>query len=186
MLFYSFENLMASETEANKRLLKQIMEKWSRFIYSKNADIRVGQIGPDGHAGNGSVPRYAGNDDIALAIARRYEDKTDKTGKDRNDIDRNGQGFNKIVSSFAEGSASNGSDAKKQVTNRVRTPFNQGFLFTVQPEMKNIDKRDVLEKTWGERRSQLMKKMIDSGRGSSKGLGKKSNPRYMLSIYKCF
>lgn len=62
---------------------------------------------------------------------------------------------------------------------RARTPYNKGFLFTVQPELKNIDKRNIMEKALGEERMKLYKKITSASRGKNTGLGKKLNPRWM-------
>lgn len=57
---------------------------------------------------------------------------------------------------------------------RVRTPYSNGFLYTVKPDAKVLDKTEMVG-SLGARRDQLLKKMKDT-----KGVvGRKANPRAM-------
>ena len=68
-----------------------------------------------------------------------------------------------------------GGSVQVQTDNRIRarTPFSSGFLFTVQPETKTVQRKETDEKVFGTARAGLMKKMKES-----KG-GAKLNPRAM-------
>jgi transcription factor SPN1 len=189
------------ETPANKRLLKELMDKWSRPIFSKSADVRVG----GGTAGVASLPT-ADHPEVQEAIMRRYASEIAQNAKARADERAHSAGassgsgsagknagssrsvgFGAVMSGQADASSGdNDGDAaapaaKKAAAadlySRARTPYNTGFLFTVQPELKSIDKRNVMERTLGEGRMKLFKKMSE-GTAAGKGLGKKSNPRY--------
>jgi hypothetical protein len=58
-------------------------------------------------------------------------------------------------------------------TSRARAPSSHGYLFTVQPELKTLDKGNVIEKQLGEERMKLFKKTMEGGKSSA--TGKKTN-----------
>jgi transcription factor SPN1 len=172
------------ETPANKRLLKELMDKWSRPIFSKSADVRVG-------SGAGVLPT-SDHPEVQEAILQRYlaqkqrnasHGSSSRDGEDggRTTSSQRSVGFgNAISGGSSAGSSGEGDGEPKKAPDlytRARTPYNTGFLFTVQPELKNIDKRNVMEKSLGEGRMKLFKKMSESSGGGNKGLGKKANPR---------
>ena len=204
------------ETQANKRLLKELMDKWSRPIFAKSTDVRVGAA----VVGGASLLSASEHPEVQAAIMQRYTAQLSRSSTAATSNSEGDEGGNISSSSSigASRSASAGastsrnvgfSSLMKQQSNsnsqagdadgseggeedaapgakkapdlysRARTPYNTGFLFTVQPELKNIDKRNVMEKSLGEGRMRLFKKMSEGsqlgGRGS--GLGKKSNPR---------
>lgn len=173
------------ETAENKRILKDIMDKWSRPIFSKSTDIRI--------SGNGGVLLSTDHQEVQEAINQRY---TDDSGGGGMDYNHHNHHQNPIKGSMNNSSNSRGAhipvgfDAiMSQQTNseptqrinaqfsRARTPYNKGFLFTVQPELKNIDKRNIMEKSLGEERMKLYKKITGGSRGKNNELGKKMNPR---------
>jgi hypothetical protein len=134
------------ETEENKRRLKALIEKWSRPIYGKQVDAR--------HAGmrdNAEVTAAATAAAIAAAAAAQNVRK-----RDTSDV-------------FAAGPAT--VDPNK----RVKTPYSNGFLFTVKPEQRSVEKTDT-SAALGASRTSLMKKMKDS---KGNAFGKKINPRAM-------
>ena len=173
------------ETAENKRILKDIMDKWSRPIFSKSTDIRI--------SGNGGVLLSTDHQEVQEAINQRYTDDT-SGGMDYNHHHHHQNsskgGINNSSNSSRGAHIPVGFDAiMSQQTNteptqrinaqfsRARTPYNKGFLFTVQPELKNIDKRNIMEKALGEERMKLYKKITSASRGKNTGLGKKLNPR---------
>ena len=188
------------ETTANKRTLKELMDKWSRPIFSKSADVRLGGSG----GGVASMPtehpemqeailqRYASqlaqSDKTAREAAERAQSadgNTSSSSSTRDNARARNVGFDSLMSGqqsdSALGDGEGAANTKKKAADnhsRARTPYNTGFLFTVQPELKNIDKRNVMERSLGEGRMKLFKKMSEGGGGGGKGLGKKSNPRY--------
>ena len=168
------------ETPANKRLLKEIMDKWSRPISSKSADVR------DGAAASLPVE----HPEVQEAIIQRYLNQSPRagsvpgaSGSHKSASQRNAASFGAVLSGRSDNSAGSSSEGNADgepkkapdLYQRARTPYNTGFLFTVQPELKNIDKRNVMERTLGEGRMKLFKKMSEGG--GNKALGKKSNPR---------
>lgn len=168
------------ETAENKRILKDIMDKWSRPIFSKSTDIRI--------SGNGGVLLSTDHQEVQEAINQRYTDDTSgsmdynhhhhqNTSKGGMNNSRGAHipvGFDAIMSQQTNTEPTQRINAQ---FSRARTPYNKGFLFTVQPELKNIDKRNIMEKALGEERMKLYKKITSASRGKNTGLGKKLNPR---------
>jgi hypothetical protein len=135
------------ETEDNKRRLKALVEKWSRPIYGKQVDAR--------HAGiRDNIEVSAAATAAALAAAAAAAHSARK--RDTSDV-------------FAAGPAT--VDPNK----RVKTPYSNGFLFTVKPEQRSVEKTDS-SAALGASRTSLMKKMKDS---KGNAFGKKINPRAM-------
>jgi len=168
------------ETAENKRILKDIMDKWSRPIFSKSTDIRI--------SGNGGVLLSTDHQEVQEAINQRYTDDT-SGGMDYNHHHlqntskggmNNSRGAHIPVGFDAIMSQQTNTEPTQRINaqfSRARTPYNKGFLFTVQPELKNIDKRNIMEKALGEERMKLYKKITTASRGKNSGLGKKLNPR---------
>jgi transcription factor SPN1 len=144
------------ETPENKRLLKEIMDKWSRPIFSKT---------------DGSAGQILENEEVKTALLRKYSEPQSTTAPTQN----NSGNFQSLISGE--------NNQKKDIdTSRARAPSSYGYLFTVQPELKQLDKRNVMEKSLGEERMKLFKKTVEGGKTSS--TGKKANVRYVpLSFY---
>lgn len=184
------------ETTENKKKLREIMDKWSRPIFSKNADVRM--------TASGSAVLHDDNAEIRQAVVQRYYKNAENSESHSSaDIVTN-SGINSTgdvrfdsIMTAATGSVNAGNTAPRSGLNtatandlvskskkdaamdphgRVRTPYNQGFLFTVRPELKQLDKRDQMEKTLGEGRMKLYKKTIAGGKAKAL-LGRKANPR---------
>lgn len=64
----------------------------------------------------------------------------------------------------------------KDTRARARAPYSTGFLFTVKPEEKSVQKKESNEKVYGQTRADLMKKLQDQ-KGMAKKGGVKANPR---------
>jgi hypothetical protein len=146
------------ETPENKRLLKEIMDKWSRPIFSSRDS-------GGGAAENGLTTMD--NEEIRAAIMRKYAN-----------IDANNalaSASSPAVLSLISGQGASAANQKQDsdYSQRARAPRNNGYIFTVQPELKSIDKRNVMEKQLGEDRMRLFKKMTEGGKSSS--MGKKTN-----------
>ena len=189
------------ETASNKRILKEIMDKWSRPIFSKNADVRMGA--------SCAALLQEGNADVRRAVIQRYASAapTSETGEAR------ATGMAAIESSSsvrfdsvmagaaastanvagiesAQGALSEAEIARKAAAamdphGRVRTPYNHGFLFTVQPELRQVEQGDVNGRALGEGRMKIFRKTVESGKGAKAPLGKKLNPRYYRSCLPC-
>lgn len=144
------------ETAANKRILKELMDKWSRPIFSKNADIRS-------IAGGG----LAEDPEVQQALRMKYAEE-----EQRKKLQQQQQSGEVLTLQGATTGLNNDPHS------RVRTPYNTGFLYTVQPQFKNLDRRDVREQALGEGRMKLFKKAMDRAGGkNATGLGRKLNPR---------
>ena len=159
------------ETPQNKRLLKEIMEKWCRPVFNKSADARMMQRD------------HATNDELSMIAAERVRraahaaalaetiasEAAERAGAD-NDASQLADGGGDLDAVLA--GASRG---PKDTATRARAPFSSGFLFTVRPEEKSIQRREPNEKVFGQTRATLMKKLND---GKKVG-GTKANPRAM-------
>jgi len=135
------------ETKDNKRVLRLLIEKWSRPIYKKNADARS--------AG------FRENDDLKNARFEQGKEKiADSRAHDKsNDVDT-------ALRSTVD------SDAPKNEYNRAITPYSAGFIFTQRPEPKaglHADKSHT--SSMDSTREGLMKKM--GAMKGVKGFGKK-------------
>jgi len=140
------------ETAANKKILKAIMEKWSRFIFNKSADTRdthTQRITQEQHgiararqeakireldaaAKNPQVNPYSTMDPAeapgARAASRSNVDE--ESGFDENGDDAAAGGGNALAEAI------NGEGEVVDHRQRVRMPYNTGFYFTVRPESK--------------------------------------------------
>lgn len=139
------------ETPENKRMLKEIMDKWSRPIFSKSMDVR----------GNGGV--LMENPEVHEAMRQRYsqsaaaasEGQSSQGGRGaggededvKNEQMSQAQSQQVQLDSVLSGKATQAKST--DLFNRARTPYSTGFLFTVQPELKSVDKTDIMEKTLG-------------------------------------
>ena len=93
------------------------------------------------------------------------EDSQERRGSQK------GSGFDAALA----GAVSSGG---KDIYMRARTPYSSGFLFTVQPEAKVVERKESNEKAFGQTRALLLKKMANSGNKGGGG-GTKVNPRAM-------
>lgn len=112
----------------------------------------------------------------ASAAARSASQEDDDDGeyagerRARDGSQGKGSGFDAVM---AGATAVGGKD----IYMRARTPYSNGFLFTVQPEAKVIERKESNEKAFGQTRALLLKKMAHSSKGT--GGGTKVNPRAM-------
>lgn len=111
---------------------------------------------------------------VAAARAATQEDEEDGDDQGvraaRNGSQGKGSGFD---AALAGATAAGGKD----IYMRARTPYSNGFLFTVQPDAKVIERKESNEKAFGQTRALLLKKMTNSSKGG--GGGTKVNPRAM-------
>ena len=148
------------ETRENKVLIKKLIEKWSRSVYSKQVDPR-----------NASV---IASDDV-VAIASQYQQQKNVLSyamqAQRNSaIEGDGDDNNDLLQKATEKAKSNDGFSAA----RARCPISRGFVFTVRPE-SNV--KDVQEPNQDEGRAKILKRVKDvKGVGA---FGKKVNPRAM-------
>lgn len=147
------------ETAANKRILKEVMEKWSRPIFGKQSDERA--------RGSGGLQ----NDTTEVRESLRQRDEEEKAEIAGRMAGGNQGELDAVLSGQAQTAV-----AKNAEFNRARVPYSKGFLFTQQPQLKEIDKQDVREKSMGEGRNKLFKRMTEKG-AQAGGLGKKAVTR---------
>lgn len=150
------------ETPENKRLLKEIMEKWSRIIYEKstNIDINYQEQSPE----------------ILEALRQKYQNSSSQSKEQSEKV-----ALNKMIS---QNSVVEVEDSKT----RARAPVANGFLFapitqTTLKDLKEKKHQNVIEKALGSDKMKLYKRMIDT-KDKSGSHGKKSNSR-LVCIYFC-
>lgn len=142
-----------SETPAMKRLLKGLVEQWSRPIFQKSGNMRDlervhGSRGADGLAALSRQQQL---------VARQEERiKQEATTAAKQDL-------NSLIESGKKGGPETG-------TNRVRVPFSKGFSYSVRPDSRALsspEKRGapgVVKDT----RGKLSKRMVEKGRVAGK------------------
>lgn len=111
----------------------------------------------------------------AAAAARATTNEEDEDGEyqgERGSRDNASRG-----SGFDAALAGTTAAGGKDIYMRARTPYSNGFLFTVQPDAKVVERKESNEKAFGQTRALLLKKMSNSGKGG--GGGTKVNPRAM-------
>lgn len=149
-----------SETPAMKRLLKSIIDQWSRPIFQKSGDMRdLGKV---------QAARGMNESGSLVGIARSQMDAKPSAaggaarGKNEDDLAH-------IISGGSKASRDLGN-------NRVRIPYSKGFQFSVRPTNRTgdvSDKRNLVSAKGamgkdGEKREALQKKMIDKQRPANK------------------
>jgi transcription factor SPN1 len=119
-----------NETIPNKKMLKEIVEKWCRPLFGKSVDQRSRDMD------------Y--NEELRVAAARQKFVST---------IREDRVAFDTVLGTGTAADQRAAADAKA----RVRTPYNNGYVFTVRPEQKSVEKRDLQRERMGESRMNLMK-----------------------------
>lgn len=162
----------ASETVENKKVLKEIMEKWCRPIFGKSTDPRSMSSG------------YENPEMREIAVMRLQQQRQEELNKMQASQGSGGSGSGGLNSLLG----GTGDEKKNGGSSRARTPFSSGFLFTVQPEFKPLrgssneeggGARVVREEGMDEERTKLLKVMKDTSRGGGSTVGVKTNPRAM-------
>jgi len=152
------------ETNENKRILKAIMEKWSRPIFNKASDsrsssyqvegglysseqheiarVRMVQRNADFEAKKVEAKKNAAEDSRAAKAASRDNNLDDSVASGDGDNNSNNANdeFNDNSNRNSTGSGTLFDGITKQTAQdhrqRVRTPYTTGFYFTVRPENK--------------------------------------------------
>lgn len=138
------------ETDTNKQLLNEIVEKWNRLIFNKSSDARS-RTQRMASAASGPVKMSSASTQQSVNAGSR----SGGTNSEQRGLDEilSGQHSRKIDDEF----------------NRVRVPFSSGFMFSVRPE-STVDKKSVLEamrEASGGTKDVISKRMKDMA-GSSK------------------
>lgn len=125
------------ETEPNRNMLKNLIEKWSRFVFGKSASHK--HFNP----GNNRELRE-------IALTQGLNSYSNVSNVDFHDALI---GKNKDVGpQQPEGRA------------RARTPYNNGHIFTIAPSTKTVEKRNSFENL-SESRQKLLKAVKDKSAG---------------------
>jgi transcription factor SPN1 len=118
------------ETETNKRLLKEIMEKWSRPVFSKSVDAR-------NTSGRDSLElRELAAQRHRTAIAKAEAAASPRGGSPRTPSIDNAERDLMFGGASAGGAGAAGQTVAGFSRARASCPQSSGFLFTVQPEYK--------------------------------------------------
>ena len=144
-----------SETPSMKRLLKKLIEQWSRPIFQKSGNMR-------------DLERvHANRGDRGLAALSRQQQQYERATQAETKMQgqQNGPDLHSVIASGKKGSAESSSV-------RVRVPFSKGFNYSVRPtgkasSMGSPDKRRATPGT-GDTRGQLSKRMLEKGRKVTK------------------
>lgn len=99
------------------------------------------------------------------------ESQREKRGGSKESSQSQGSGFDAVLAGATLAK-------EKDIYLRARTPYSSGFLFTVQPDSKVVERKESNEKAFGQTRAALLKKMQQTG-SKGKGVGTKLNPRAM-------
>jgi hypothetical protein len=152
----------AAETSENKRVLKELMERWCRPIFGKSTDPR---------SATGGREREELRELAAARIAERARvaEAAEAAGRSRPQLED--------VLTGVEAAEPTGKQRRDSHL-RARTPYSSGFLFTVEPqtETKAVT---AAEDPLGEGRGRLLRIMKETGKKSNnkKGVGRVVNPR---------
>eukprot|EP01039_Chlorochromonas_danica_P007937 gene7937-8756_t len=147
-----------AETPENKRLLKEIMDKWSRPIFTNSS----------GDSRGGITALHEAHDEVKRAMIMQYVNRE----KDSQQDQRSREGESSDLFAGARSSKESEVDV-----GRARMPLSAGYLFTVQPESRVAAGKDP-SSAYDEARERLYKKTIEGKRSKGEaGAGKKSNPR---------
>jgi len=125
------------ETEPNRHMLKNLIEKWSRLVFGKSASLK------NFSSGNNRELRQ-------LAVNQQLNSHTNVSKVDFHDLLR----------------GKNGDEGPQQIEGRARarTPYNNGHIFTVMPSTKTVEKRNSFENL-SESRQKLIKATRDKSAG---------------------
>jgi transcription factor SPN1 len=140
-----------SETPSMKRLLKELIEQWSRPIFNKSGNMRDLE----------RVHESRGMDGLA-ALARQQQFLSHQQSQEKQIAESTAsmQDINSLIESGKKGGPESGS-------NRVRVPFSKGFAFSVRPQSRasaSPEKRSVQPGLVKDNRSNLTKRMIEKSR----------------------
>lgn len=147
-----------SETREMKRLLKSLIDQWSRPIFQKSGNMRdLERVHHSrGATGISQIARIQQMDQPKISVNPARA--THRGGKD--------QDLNSLIASGSKGKTESG-------INRVRVPFSKGFQYSVRPENRTVgevDKRRVQAPPTQDARGKLGKRMVEKGRAVSKNV----------------
>mmetsp|Transcript_9173 Transcript_9173/g.10638 ORF Transcript_9173/g.10638 Transcript_9173/m.10638 type:complete len:517 (-) Transcript_9173:161-1711(-) len=142
------------ETPAMKKMLKALIEQWSRRIFQKSGDMKNLESAQAHRRGDVGVSGYA----KAQAAAMADNDSMNSRAKKQEN--------NKDLSSILSGGVKQARDLGR---NRVRVPYGKGFQYQVRPENKLgdvADKKTRVSSVKDDRKA-LHKKMLEKKKKSA-------------------
>lgn len=147
------------ETPEVKKMLKVLIEQWSRQIFKKSGDMRDLQSAQ-------SIRRREGGGGLT-AISRAYADAGAEEAAMQSSANKSRQNYGDDIGDAIVNSRKQARDLGK---NRVRIPYSKGFQFTIRPENVTGDVTDKKTRisTVKESRGSLHKRMLEKKRPVSK------------------
>ena len=133
------------ETRENKLLLKSIIEKWSRPIFSKQSDARSADL--------------SGNAELQIVVSDQIKIRAQNAVS------------NKATTESFEDAMKKRPGADAYSDTRASRPYSAGFLYTVKPESKVLNHTD--RNSHDDGRKNMLKKMNDMKNANRSGVGKK-------------
>ena len=158
------------ETVDNKRKLKELMEKWSRLVFAKATNFDK----PDKSSSSSSskdIPqaKIRSSDELRELALQRQTLKENKYREEMQRIDNRDTSFESVL----EGN----SKSTKDIYNRARTPYSNGYVFHFVPSAPRA-KDDTQFKVSSGSRDSLKKKLISERQKTrTSNLGKKDNAK---------
>ncbi|KAL7540423.1 hypothetical protein ACHAXR_010095 [Thalassiosira sp. AJA248-18] len=162
-----------SETPEMKKMLKGIIEQWSRPIFQKSGNMRDLERAQAarGMSETGSL--------VGIARARAAETKMEERRKMGGDM-KHGRNVGEVADIISGGPKSAGEIG----SSRVRVPFSKGFQYSIRPESRRgdvSDKRNLVSAKGaagprdGDKRDALGKRMIEKSRKTNKQNSRSAN-----------
>ena len=142
------------ETPQMKKLLKSLIDQWSRPIFQKSGDMR-------------DLEKIQARRSMNEALSRPGASKSPGNAK-------RGKTEDELAQIISEGSK----NTRESGNNRVRVPYSKGFQFTVRPTNRTgdvSDKRNLVSASGrqsmgpdGEKRNAISKRMLEKNRPMNK------------------
>eukprot|EP00956_Cyclotella_meneghiniana_P035644 scaffold116706_cov32-Cyclotella_meneghiniana.AAC.1 len=150
------------ETPAMKKLLKGLIDQWSRPIFQKSGDMRDLE----------KVQAARARSNEGFASSRNSASPQKLTGKQQQRADNNRDDLAQIITEGSKNARDNGN-------NRVRVPYSKGFQYTVRPTNRTgdvSDKRNLVSASSqqgkqgmeGDKRAAIAKRMLEKNRPMNK------------------
>jgi len=148
-----------SETKPMKKLLRALIDQWSRPIFSKSGNMRDLERVQHSRGDGGLSQISRGHMMVEQSRERAMKApimRGHRGGKD--------QDLNSLIQSGVKGKTESG-------INRVRIPYSKGFQYSVRPENRVIGDFDKRRESGGptqDSRGKLSKRIVEKGRKKSK------------------
>jgi hypothetical protein len=161
------------ETVDNKRKLKELMEKWSRLVFAKATNFDKPDKSSSSSSSSKDIPqaKVRSSDELRQLALQRQTLKENAYREEMQRIDNRDTSFESVL----EGTSSK---ATKDIYNRARTPYSNGYVFHFVPSAPRAKDDDTQFRASSGSRDTLKKKLISERQKSrSNNLGKKDNSK---------